>query len=180
MFATFSQTSAANEKPTHVCERFISDISTDEHIPLGLLYAVALTETGHNGELNPYALNIEGAPFVGKTRAEAMTAFLSARRTGKDLIDVGCMQLNYRYHNGAFNAVENMFDPEENIQYAARFLKSLRLRHGSWTRAVARYHAGPKNPAAQHRYVCKVLKNLVDAQFGEWTPKAALFCGRKS
>jgi soluble lytic murein transglycosylase-like protein len=61
---------------------------------------------------------------------------------------------------------------------AARFLKELHAREGSWTMAVARYNAGPNNTVAQHRYVCTVLRKLVQAGVGQWTGTAKAFCER--
>jgi hypothetical protein len=49
-------------------------------------------------------------------------------------------------------------------------------REGSWTLAVARYHAGPRNIPAQKRYVCAVIRNMVASGFGEWTDNARTFC----
>ena len=42
-------------------------------IPLGVLYAVGLTETGRGDSLRPYALNIEGKSVydIGKARRVA-------------------------------------------------------------------------------------------------------------
>ena len=40
-------------------------------------------------------------------------------------IDIGCMQLNYRYHGRMFKNLNDMTDPEENIYYAGKFLKKL-------------------------------------------------------
>ena len=42
--------------------------------------------------------------------------------------------------------------------------------------AVARYHAGPHNNAAQKIYICRVVANMVATGFGQWTPAAAHFC----
>jgi soluble lytic murein transglycosylase-like protein len=69
-----------------------------------------------------------------------------------------------------------MFDPRRNVDYAALFLKRLREREGSWTMAVARYHAGPNNNPAQKRYVCAVITNMVATGFGSWTENARSFC----
>jgi soluble lytic murein transglycosylase-like protein len=69
-----------------------------------------------------------------------------------------------------------MFDPHENVDYAARYLKSLRLKEGSWTLAAARYHAGPNNDPAQKQYVCAVIGNMVASGFGRWTSAARSFC----
>ena len=69
-------------------------------------------------------------------------------------------------------------DPAKNVAYAARFLSELKEREGTWTKAVARYHAGPKNLPAQKAYVCRVIGNMVAAGVGEWTSDARAYCGR--
>lgn len=145
-------------------------------VPVGILYAVGLTETGVRGSLQPYALNIEGKPLLAKTRREAIAAFEAARAQGKTLIDLGCMQINHRFHGEKFRSVEAMFEPRLNVDYAARFLLELKARHKSWSMAVARYHAGPNNDPAQKSYVCKVIANMIASGMGSWTPEAKTFC----
>lgn len=145
-------------------------------IPAGILYAVGLTETGRKGSLQPNALNIEGKALFPKSRAEAVAAFNDARRQGRKLIDLGCMQVNHHYHAGNFRGVEDMLDPHRNVDYAARFLASLHARHATWSMAVARYHAGPDNDPAQKVYVCRVIANMVAVGFGKWTDNARAFC----
>ena len=88
------------------------------------------------------------------TLNEALRQFEEAQKRGARFIDVGCMQINHYFHGRHFRSVEAMFDPHENVDYAARFLRELRAREGSWTLAAARYHAGPNNDPAQERYVC--------------------------
>ena len=153
--------------------------SRAEDIPLGVLYAVGLTETGRNGSLHAYSLNIEGKTVIASSAREAMEHFSMARRDGKRLIDLGCMQINHHYHGSEFSSVEAMLDPHHNVAYAARFLKKLRQREGSWAMAVARYHAGPDNDPAQKRYICAVIRNLVATGFGKWTPASHSFCSNK-
>lgn len=176
---TSNHSFAANKKTASVCEQNISTASAAEGVPVGLLYAVALTETGAGGQLRPYALNIEGESLSTNTKSAAIAAFQAARKNEKQLIDLGCMQINYFYHHAAFNTVDDMLDPRKNINYAAKFLKNLKQKHGSWTEAVAHYHASSKNKSAQHRYVCKVLSNMVAKNFGAWTPEAKAYCGAK-
>src|SRR5690606_18155422 len=48
----------------------------------------------------------------------------------------------------------------------------------SWVMAVARYHAGPDNDAAQKRYVCRVIDNMVKTGLAAWTQEARRFCAR--
>lgn len=147
-------------------------------IPLGILYAVGLAETGRKGSLQPYALNIEGTAVFPATAGAALAEFEKARREGHELIDLGCMQINYRYHSSEFRGAADMLDPARNVDYAARFLKRLKGEHDTWAMAVARYHAGPDNDPAQKQYVCRVIANLVATGFGEWTPQARGFCAQ--
>jgi soluble lytic murein transglycosylase-like protein len=160
----------------NVCEREMVAASATHQVPLGVLYSVGMTESGRKGSLHPYALNIEGKTVFTASEAEAMKSFHTARKGGAKLIDLGCMQINHYYHGSEFTSVEQMLEPHANVEYAAKFLSELRLREGSWTMAVARYHAGPNNNPAQKRYVCLVIKNLVASDFGAWTPEAKKFC----
>ena len=70
--------------------------------------------------------------------------FKNAVSNGSKNIDVGCMQLNYRWHKGAFNSLDDMFDPEKNIQYAAKFVKELYGRHQNWEDVIKHYHSNKK------------------------------------
>lgn len=147
-------------------------------VPLGVLYAVGLTETGKRGSLQPYAMNIDGKAYFGNSVADVVAHFEAARRRGARLIDLGCMQINYRYHGQNFPSLAAMLEPRSNVEYATLFLKELKRREGSWTMAVARYNAGPNNNPAQKLYICRVLANMVASGFGEWTPGAKVFCGK--
>ncbi|MBR1216380.1 transglycosylase SLT domain-containing protein [Bradyrhizobium sp. U87765 SZCCT0131] len=148
-------------------------------VPLGVLYAVGLSETGRKGVLHPYALNIDGRTLRAADLRQAVAEFNGARSRGAKLVDLGCMQINHLYHGAQFSSVEAMFDPVRNVDYAARFLKELRAREGNWTMAVARYNAGPNNVVAQRRYVCGVIGHLVASGFGSWTDKARAFCATR-
>ncbi len=175
LLATFSLVSPTVAQT--VCEEHMIRVAKAYDIPVGVLYSVGLTESGRRSSLQPYALNIQGRPFFGATKEEAVTAFNAARAEGKKLIDIGCMQINHHYHRDQFPSLDAMFEPGLNVEYSAKFLKQLKARHDSWTMAVARYHAGPNNNPAQQRYVCTVIRNMVATGFGQWTDKAKSFCG---
>ena len=164
---------------SNLCEREMIRAAEKHGVPIGMLYAVGLTETGRGDSLRPYALNIEGNASYDEDKQTALRRFAAARAAGAKLIDVGCMQINHHFHAQEFTTVEEMFEPSANVDYAARFLKELREREGSWTMAVARYHAGPNNDPAQKRYVCRVIANMVATGFGAWTSQSREFCGRE-
>lgn len=161
----------------NVCEAEMTRAAAAYDVPLPVLFAVGLTETGRRGTLHPYALNIAGRSYFAESREAALAEFERERARGIRLIDLGCMQINYRWHGQEFESVGDMLDPVENVEYAALFLKQLRARHGSWTMAVARYHAGPTNTPAQKRYVCAVIRHMISSGMGAWTPNARAFCG---
>jgi soluble lytic murein transglycosylase-like protein len=121
-------------------------------------------------------MNIEGRAYFAPDAADALRRFEEARRSGAKLIDLGCMQINHHYHRDRFTSLASMLNPKENVEYAAQFLKQLKAREGTWTMAIARYHAGPNNDPAQKKYVCRVMTNMVATGFGEWTPVARNFC----
>jgi len=167
---------AGQAAASNPCEPEILRAADRYGVPVGILYAVGLTETGNKESLHPNALNIEGKAVFPANRDAAVAAFESARRDGKTLIDLGCMQINHHYHAEHFSSVKDMLDPRRNVDYAARFLARLHARHETWSMAVARYHAGPDNDPAQKRYVCRVIANMVATGFGKWTSNAKTFC----
>lgn len=158
------------------CESEMARAAQIHGIPLGILYAVGLTETGRRGALYPYALGAEGQTVFAKNLDDAVANFEAMRHRGVKLIDLGCMQINHYFHGDKFDSVRAMFDPAKNVDYAARFLKALKAREGSWTMAVARYNAGPNNQPAQKRYICHIVDHLVSSGFGAWTEKARSLC----
>jgi soluble lytic murein transglycosylase-like protein len=169
-------TSSAASAGDHTCEREMARAARTHGVPLGMLYAVGLAETGRGDSLRPNALNIEGRAVYDIDKVEALRRVEAARKAGIKLIDIGCMQINHHFHARNFASVADMLDPARNVDYAARFLNELKAREGSWTKAVARYHAGPNNDPAQKKYVCRVIANMVATGFGRWTPEATRFC----
>ena len=88
-------------------------------------------------------MNVDGQAVHSASLAEAMARFAQAKGRGAKFIDIGCMQINHRFHGADFRSLSEMFDPARNVEYAANFLKALKAQEGSWTLAVARYNAGP-------------------------------------
>lgn len=163
--------------PVRSCEAQVAAAAKRYDIPLAVFYSVGLLETGGRNGLQPYAMNIEGRASSNPSLESALATFEAAHRRGASLIDIGCMQINYRWHGDKFVSVTEIFDPARNVDYAARFLRELKEREKTWTLAVARYNAGPKNNAAQKQYVCGVIRKMVNSGFGSWTVNARSFCG---
>ena len=118
-------------------------------VPLAVLFAIGLTETGRRGALHPYALNIAGRSFFGESAAHALREFERERRRGIKLIDLGCMQINHHYHKQEFEKPRPYARPgaQRRIRPPA-FLRELRDREGDWT---ARRRPLPRRPRQHPR-----------------------------
>ena len=56
------------------------------------------------------------------------------------------MQINQYGHGSHFRSVDEMFDPEQNVQYAASYLKSLYQSRGFLDCRGRAIQRGPGNP----------------------------------
>ncbi len=152
------------------CVSAIAIASRRYRVPPILLYAVAVTESGHPTARgirpNPYAVDVDGRGYAPTARPQAIAIVKTGLKDGHREIDVGCLQVDLRWHPHAFASVAAGFDPTINVDYGARFLRRLYDRYGNWTSAVAFYHS----PAAgaQWGYVCAVYRRLV--QYGMAAP----------
>jgi len=143
--------------PDFQCLRALQTHERALQIPTGLLTAISLVEagrpTGGDGQLMawPWTINVAGRGQFFETKDEAVAAVRKLVDTGERSIDIGCMQVNLRYHPNAFQTIEQAFDPAANVAYAARFLVQLHGTQGSWQRAVERYHSSDDGRREQYR-----------------------------
>jgi hypothetical protein len=144
----------AAEDPAGLCEAAAARVARESGVPLSVLRAISLTETGRRraGALRPWpwTVNMEGAGEWFDTSDEAKAYVLRHHQRGARSYDVGCFQLNYRWHGQHFASIEEMFDPLANARYAARFLADLYAESGDWSRAAGAYHS--RTPRYAERY----------------------------
>lgn len=146
---------ALGASPASLCERAAAEASARHGVPLPVLRAVALVETGHNrdGALQPWpwALNMGGPGYWPATREEAVARVRHEIAGGRRNIDLGCFQINYHWHGQNFASLEEMIDPARNADYAARLLARHMGRLGTWEAAAGAYHSGTPDLAARYR-----------------------------
>ena len=65
------------------------------------------------------------------------------------------MQINLFYHGGAFQTLDESFDPQANTTYAAAYLKNMFAATGNWMEAAGYYHS--TTPERNEPYKKKVL-----------------------
>ncbi|KAF0137933.1 MAG: invasion protein [Xanthobacteraceae bacterium] len=127
--------------PAALCRDAAAEASSQTGVPLAVLLAVAIVETGRNDQPWPWTVNFGGQGQWFDSAAEAATSVDKALRDGATNIDLGCFQLNYRWHAEAFGSIDDMLDPERNATYAAEYLSQHYTKTGDWALAAAAYHS---------------------------------------
>lgn len=123
-------------------------------IPPRLLVAISKVESTHY----PWALNIGGKPIYANNRNEAERIL---RRLPDDNVDIGHMQVNYKYWGKYLGLTKiQLLDPYLNAWAGAVILRFYLSRYPFWE-AIGRYHS-----AEQHRqegYAWRVYQALIYA-----------------
>ena len=144
-----------------VCNSAINKAEKKYKLPHKLLTAISLTETGRtvNGHFVswPWSLNVSGKSFFFENKKNTKLFLQEKLRTNKKNIDVGCMQINYKYHNKNFKDLNSLLDPITNVEGAAKFLLNLHKKYKSWNIAISRYHSS--DPERMKTYLKKVHLN---------------------
>lgn len=120
-------------------------------VPHDVLMAISLVETGRNDRPWPWTVNLGGKGHWLDTADAAEALVANALAQGLTNIDLGCFQLNYRWHATAFSSVAEMLDPEANALYAAEYLAQHHAESGDWATAAAAYHSATPVHAERYR-----------------------------
>lgn len=155
-----------------LCDQAAKVAAAETGVPVEVLLAITRTETGRttDGAFLPWPWTVNAA---GDGRwfddPDAARAFAETQvRAGKGNFDIGCFQLNYRWHAAGFASLEAMFDPVANARYAAGFLARLKAETGSWADAAAAYHS--RTPEFASRYKKRFSRIL--AALGDPGPRS--------
>jgi Transglycosylase SLT domain len=163
-----AQPSAAKETiPPHY-----QHIAAEHKLPPSVLYSVAITESGQklrSGKLRPWpwTLNVAGKPIRYPTRLAAWQGLTTYLQQGIDLIDVGIMQVNWRYHRQQLGSPWQALEPFHNTRTGARILKREYQKTGTWKTAIGRYRSPgtkPKQQQRAQRYAQRVFKRMTHLQ----------------
>lgn len=147
---------------TGPCDAAARSAAQATGVPVDLLRAITLTETRHDGGPWPWTINHDGQGSWLPDRDAAVQAAAEILAAGGDA-DLGCFQINTRWHGSAFASLDEMMDPDRNALYAADFLLRLYSETGAWEEAVAAYHS--RDPDRGLAYVARVGTAL--ASLGE-------------
>ena len=144
-----------------------SMVAREVGVPPAVLYGVALQESSflfsHAGERRslpwPWTLNVAGSPARLATRSQAEERLRAALGSGIRNVDVGPMQVNWRYHEERLRSVRRALDPYWNLRVGAELLAMHYAASRDWHVAVGRYHS-PSDTRRAARYAGQVFDRL--------------------
>jgi hypothetical protein len=152
-----STAKAARGDPGLKCDYAAAQAAEKTGVPIDILLAITRVETGRGGaepQPWPWTINADGAGDWYDTKDAAVAAATAHLTDGTGTFDVGCFQLNIRWHGEQFDTLSDMFDPMQNADYAAAFLMQLYQESGDWAQAVSAYHS--RTPDLADLYLQKV------------------------
>ena len=149
---------ADNIRKFNSCEKTIKSIELQTDIPKGLLLGIgkaeAIRKINNKYIIWPWTINHAGKSMFFDTKKQMRNyVFKNLKRNDLNM-DVGCMQINIKWHKNNFKKISDMFEVNPNISYAASFLQQLKNKHGSWDNAIKHYHSS--DPKKNKPYLIKV------------------------
>lgn len=147
----FAPVLAARNDPAGLCLDAAADASARTGVPYEVLLAVSTVETGRNNRPWPWTVNFGGDGHWFDSAAEAEASVETAVDQGVTNVDLGCFQLNYRWHADAFASIVDMLDPRQNATYAAEYLAEHFAQTGDWALAAAAYHSATPEYAQRYK-----------------------------
>lgn len=166
--------------PAAVCLQAAADAGRRHGVPAEVMRAITRTETGRarGGALEPWpwTVNMEGAGRWFDSPAETLAYVRAEQARGARSFDLGCFQVNHRWHGEHFTSLEAMLDPYANGDYAARFLSLLHEETGDWVAAAGLYHS--RTPEFRDRYAAR-FERILSADGGAADETRALRAGRR-
>lgn len=139
----------------NICDAAAYRAAEKTGVPSEVLLTITRLETGRGPATDPWpwTVNHAGDGTWFKSEDDARSYVFSKVKRGVSNIDIGCFQINYRWHSDAFRSLDDMFNPDLNAVYAAEFLKQLYTEFGGWTEAAGAYHS--RTPRFADRYKAK-------------------------
>lgn len=139
------------------CMKAINLIKDQAYVSKFLLLKIAKVESGigHQKTPWPWAIQVQGKSYYFKKQLAATLYIKQLLLLGIENFDVGCFQINWRWHKDKVKTPQELLNPNKNTLIAAQFLNDLKAQHQSWVKAVAYYHSS--NPQKGAAYAKSVL-----------------------
>lgn len=150
-----------NNKVPDSCSPHILKAAKKYGIPKRFLWGLAYVESNYKGVPWAWALNVSGRSHYFSSQKEAIRFLRGLSQNKLTYTDIGCMQINYKFHRNAFKSVTEMLEPQKNVFYGAQFLRKLYKKSKVWEKAIGDYHSKRRSTKKEKKkrgdYVKKVL-----------------------
>lgn len=138
-----------------LCDAAAIAAAQEVGVPRDIMLTLTRVETGRGGRAEapdpwPWTLNLAGRGAWYPDADAALAAATQAIAGGMRSLDIGCFQLNFRWHGGAFPNLAAMLSPAQNARHAAGFLRDLHDEFGDWTVAAGAFHSRSRNHADRY------------------------------
>ncbi len=158
----FSKSAFSKLNYSDTCQKEINIIEKQIDIPKGLLTAIGKTESGRfkNDKtvvIWPWTINTGKKSLFFDNKIQMKNFVINEIKKENYNLDVGCMQINLKWHGSKFKNILDVLDPMVNVSYATSFLYELHSNFGNWDEAIKRYHSS--KPKKNLKYHQKVLAN---------------------
>jgi hypothetical protein len=172
VFGLLASVTLATASYASLCDVAAQRASAETGVPLDVMLTITRLETGrgNTGDPWPWTVNHAGDGSWFQTEDDARSYVFSKVKNGVSNIDIGCFQINYRWHADGFRSLDDMFNPDLNALYAGRFLTQLYREFGTWTEAAGAYHS--RTPVHAERYKAKfqdILTRVAELEPGHMT-----------
>ncbi|WP_289040492.1 lytic transglycosylase domain-containing protein [uncultured Aliiroseovarius sp.] len=135
--------------------------SAQTDVPLSVVKAISLIETARKeqGQLRawPWTVSMQGESVWFASPQDAKTYAHHHFKVGVRSFDVGCFEINYKWHHQHFSSIDQMLAPKQNALYAARFLSKLFREFGDRALAADVFHS--QTPALAKEYKQHFVRN---------------------
>lgn len=136
-------------------------------VPPAILFAVAMEESRRlwagtkERRLLPYpwTLNVAGTPCRFESEKACLGYLQLLLQNGRTLVDIGLMQVCWKYHAHRFANAAQAIDPYTNLRAGARILREHYDASAEWLAAIGRYHSPADGPRAR-AYASRVAGHL--------------------
>ncbi|HXF90841.1 MAG TPA: hypothetical protein VNJ29_02810 [Candidatus Nitrosotenuis sp.] len=112
----------------NLCGKPIKHIAKKLKIFPEVLWAVTATESSYRGAPWPWSANLNGKSYYFRTKQQLKNFVKKISKHSRQNLDLGCMQLNYRYHRWKFKSLNDMIDPHQNMIFGSLYLYELFLK----------------------------------------------------
>lgn len=121
-------------------------VAKEYGVPVKVLYAIALAESRASlgrgvRQPWPWTLNVAGVGYRYGSRRAAFAALNGLVRSGTVAVDVGLMQVHWRFHAAKLGTTWTGLNPYHNLRVGASILVDCYRRLGNWTTASGCYHS---------------------------------------